>query len=200
MRRTSSVTLIASLACAVLPAAQAQEPAPKPGPELQKLAYFIGTWRAEGEMKASRFGPAGKFTNTNRSEWTAGGFYYINQHEEQNPTGTHGSMGVTGYDSRKKVYIRYSFGRDGSVGRAEGTLRSDDGAAHPVGHSTGHDEGTLTGDTWTWTADYEIDGAVIRTRSVVRPTSGTSYDFSWEIASPGTDWTVIQQGRATKVP
>ena len=36
--------------------AQAPEP-PKPGPEHQKLAYFVGRWNIEGTVQASPMGP-----------------------------------------------------------------------------------------------------------------------------------------------
>lgn len=196
MKRTSVLTLVASFACASIAGAQPPAQAPQPGPELRKLEYFIGTWRAEGEMTASMFGLAGKFTNTNRAEWTFDNFYYINQHEEQNPTGKHASLSVTGYDARRKVYIRYNFSRGGQVDHSEGTLRTDSGGVH----SMGPDVGTFAGDTWTWTTDYMVGGAVIKTRGIDKPTSPTSYDFTWEIAPHGNDWAIIQRGRATKTP
>src|SRR5262245_41522933 len=31
----------------------------KPGPEVQRLAYYLGTWKGEGEAKSGPFGPAG---------------------------------------------------------------------------------------------------------------------------------------------
>ena len=40
--------------------AQTAQP-PAPGPEVQELGYFLGTWKSEGEAKASSFGPAGTF-------------------------------------------------------------------------------------------------------------------------------------------
>ena len=33
---------------------------PQPGPEVQKLAYYVGTGKGEGEAKASSFGSGGK--------------------------------------------------------------------------------------------------------------------------------------------
>ena len=52
-------------------------PAPKPGPEHQKLAYFVGTWTNEGEMKPSPMGPGGKITGKDTCEWFEGGFSVI---------------------------------------------------------------------------------------------------------------------------
>src|SRR6516165_10904371 len=39
--------------------AQEQHPAPKPGPEHAKLAYFARKWVSEAEVKPSAFGPGG---------------------------------------------------------------------------------------------------------------------------------------------
>ena len=40
--------------------ASAQEPAaPKPGPEYQRLGYFVGNWTTVGEMKPGEMGPGG---------------------------------------------------------------------------------------------------------------------------------------------
>ena len=53
---------------AIVIAAQEQPPAPKPGPEHAKLAYFVGKWVSEAEVKPSAFGPGGEFTSTESCE------------------------------------------------------------------------------------------------------------------------------------
>lgn len=45
-------------------AATAQQP--KPGPEVQRLGYYLGSWRGEGETKGGPFGPAGKLSSARR--------------------------------------------------------------------------------------------------------------------------------------
>jgi hypothetical protein len=37
---------------------------PKPRHEVQKLAYYLGTLKGEGEAKPGPFGPAGKLSST----------------------------------------------------------------------------------------------------------------------------------------
>jgi len=54
---------------AIAIAAQEQPPAPKPGPAHARLAYFVGKWVSEAEVKPSTFGPGGKFTFTESCEW-----------------------------------------------------------------------------------------------------------------------------------
>ena len=61
--RTALRALAASTTIAVagvqLAAAQGQQP-PKPGPEHQRLAYFVGKWKAEGEMKPGPWDPVAR--------------------------------------------------------------------------------------------------------------------------------------------
>ncbi len=42
--------------------AQAPPQMPKPGPEHQRLHYFVGDWETITEAKPSPFGPGGKIT------------------------------------------------------------------------------------------------------------------------------------------
>jgi hypothetical protein len=131
----------------------------------------------QGEMKASAFGPAGKINASLHAEWAKGNFFQIRTHEEQNSSGEYASLSIIGYDLKREVYTVYSFSGQGGVGQSEGTL---------------------AGDTWTWTTEYKINGKVIKTRTVIKPTSASSYDFKWEIAPAGSDWTTVQEGKATK--
>ncbi len=177
MKRTLTVALIAILACAALVVAQTPEPAPKPGPELKKLDYFTGTWHMLGEMQASVFGPAGKINGSLRAEWAQGNFFQIRTHEEQNSAGKHASLSVIGYDPDKRVYTVYSFNGEGGISQSEGVL---------------------SGDTWIWSKAYKINGQLIKTRTIIKPTSASSYEFKWDIAPAGSNWITVQEGKATK--
>src|SRR5262245_49191390 len=73
-----------SLAVAVSASAQAPQ-APKPGPEHERLGYFVGKWTSEGEMKPSPFGPGGKTTGTDRCEWFEGKFAVICHSDGKGP-------------------------------------------------------------------------------------------------------------------
>src|SRR6185437_3442698 len=54
-----------------LAAAQGQA-ASQPGPEHQRLGYFVEKWKAEGEIKPGPMGPGGKITSTDNCEWFEG--------------------------------------------------------------------------------------------------------------------------------
>ena len=68
MKRASILLCVVSLSFVTLASAQAP-PAPKPAPELQRLNYFAGNWKSDSDMKANPWGPAGKVTGKDRSEW-----------------------------------------------------------------------------------------------------------------------------------
>lgn len=57
--------------------ARAEDKAPKPGPENQRLGFYVGEWKTTGETKETPFGPAGKFTYKEKCEWFSGKFAVI---------------------------------------------------------------------------------------------------------------------------
>lgn len=185
--------ILTLLACASVAGAQS------PGPELQKLAYYIGTWHAQAEQHASMFGPAGKVTNTTQNEWMLNNHFYITHHEEHNPSGTFQMVNITGYDPTKKVYVEYDFDASGAVWRTEGTLTPAN--AEVTAHATG-DATWAPGDKWTWTSEFPAAGGkAIKSRGINTVTSANSYDFVWQISTNGgTDWQTIQSGTSTKAP
>jgi hypothetical protein len=86
---------------------------PKPGPEVQRLAYYLGTWRGEGETKGGPFGPAGKLSSSVTCDWFAGGFHLVCRGEERGPTGKRTFLNILAYDEKAKAYTEYgisSFG------------------------------------------------------------------------------------------
>ena len=88
MKRLLVIILLAlAVPCLAFGQPQTAQP-PKPGPEVQKLAYTLGTWKTEGEAKAGNpFGPAGKFSGTGTCEWFAGGFHVVCRGESTGPRG-----------------------------------------------------------------------------------------------------------------
>src|SRR4029453_11553103 len=123
-------------------AATAQQP--KPGPEVQKLGYYLGTWRGEGETKGGPFGPAGKLSSTTNCEWFAGGFQLVCRGEERGPTGTRTFLNIRAYDEAAKAYTEYGIS---SFGESE--------------YDTG---GSIVGNKRTFVLNSEIQGKPAKLR------------------------------------
>ena len=101
------------LLAAQAPLAFGQEPTPgqpKAGPEIAKLAYYLGSWRGEGEAKARPFGPGGKLSSTTTCEWFDGGFHLVCRGEEQGPTGKRTFLNIRAYDEKTKTNTLLSLG------------------------------------------------------------------------------------------
>lgn len=74
----------------------------KPGPEVQKLGYYLGTWKGDGETKGGPFGPAGKLSSTTTCDWFAGGFQLVCRGEENGATGTRKFLSIRAYEEKAK--------------------------------------------------------------------------------------------------
>ena len=179
--------ILAGMACVVGSvlilqiAAAAQAPqAPKPGPEHQRLGYFVGKWTGEGEMKASPMGPGGKMTSNDTCEWFEGRFAVICHSEGKSPMGPMKSVGILGYSSEEKVYTYYA------VDNSNMTM-----ASVP--------RGTLKGDTWTYNDESLMGGQKVKSRTTIKELSPTAYEFKVELQGPDGKWTPLMESKATKV-
>ena len=47
----------------------------KPGPEVKKLDYFVGSWMIEGVIGQGAVGAGGKVSSTDTTEWMSGNFF-----------------------------------------------------------------------------------------------------------------------------
>ena len=93
------IVCICSLALSISSFAQAP-------PEVQRLAYYLGTWRGEGETKSGPFGPAGKLSSTITCDWFAGGFHLVCRGEEKGPTGKRTFLNILAYDEKAIAELR----------------------------------------------------------------------------------------------
>jgi len=177
MKRSVAIALVAFFVLAQTMLAQASPQPPKPGPAHKRLAYFAGTWTAEGEMKESPFGPGGKFSIKERNEWFTGGLFLVTHADEKGPLGDAKGLSIMGYDPDQKVYTYYAIN---SLGMAETA------------------KGTVSGDTWTWTSDTKMGGKMVKGRYTGKEVSPTSYSFKFETMDGGK-WTTIMEGTSNKV-
>ena len=169
----SSVVLFA--ACA-----WAQMAPPKPGPELKKLDYFVGSWTADGAVTQGPWGAGGKFSISDTTEWTLGNFYVEGHGNFKMPAEVGGegkAVSLMGYDVNENVYTRDEFNDQGQ---------------HEVS------KGTVSGDTWTWTGSQVYGGQEIKQKMTIKVLSPTSYTMKFEISIDGTTWMTFMEGKATK--
>ena len=78
--------------------AQAPPPMPKPGPEQQRLRFFAGQWKHEGDMKPGPFGPAGKFSSSEDAQML-GDFFLVLHSKGTSPMGAMTEETILGYDA-----------------------------------------------------------------------------------------------------
>jgi hypothetical protein len=168
----SALILLAGCAWAQMPA--------KPGPEVKKLDYFVGTWTTEGTIAQGPWGAGGKFSSSSTSEWMPGSFFLVSHREFKMPPefgGDGSAITFFGYDTNQNVYTRDEFD---SQGRRENS------------------KGTLTGDTWLWTSSQNYDGQEIQQKMTVKILSPTSYTLKLEVSVDGTNWMTFMDAKATK--
>lgn len=173
-------------ACIVLSAASPQlvpaqaPPAPKPGPEHERLGYFVGKWKAQGEVKPGPMGPGGKLTASDTCEWFEGRFSVVCHSEGRGPTGPSKSIGIIGYSPEEKVYTYYG------VDNSSMTM-----ASVP--------KGTVKGDTWTYTDEGTMGGQKFKSRVTIKELSPTEYTFRMEMQGPDGKWMPMVESKNSKV-
>jgi hypothetical protein len=170
------LTAFASIVLSSL--AFAQVLAPKPSDELKKLDYFIGTWTLEGEFKSGILGPAEKVSGSDRYEWMEGGYFLAGHSDFKSADGSGSSLAVIGYNPQDGIYTYDAFN---SMGDAE------------------HAKGSLSADTWIWTARARIGTKDTQSRYLVKMLSPTSYSFQYLMSDDGYSWVTVMEGKATKV-
>ena len=178
--RIEWLTVCAAVALCGFQFASAEEPkAPKPGPEHQRLGYFVGNWTTEGEMKASEMGPAGKITSRDKCTWFEGGFAVVCHSDGKTPAGLSKSIGILGYSSEEKVYT-YS-----GVDNSGMTMTT-------VPH------GTVKGDTWTYNDESTMGGKQVKSRVTIKELPPSAYTFKMEMQAPDGTWATLMESKSTK--
>jgi hypothetical protein len=178
MKRISTLVLSLVVFTAALSLAQGP-PKMTPAPELKKLNYFAGTWKATGELKPGPMGPGGKYTTTDHNVWELGHFFLVSHSTTTGVMGNLAEVSYFGYSAPDKAYTYDAFN---SMGEAE------------------HFKGTVEGDTWTWTSTGKMGEQTMKQRFTLTIASPTSYNFKFEIAPEGGgDYTTVVDGKATKV-
>jgi hypothetical protein len=158
-------------------AALSQTEPPKPGPELKKLDVLAGSWTVEGDIKPGPMGSAGKMTEIQKCEWMEGGYFLVCHVDYKSSMGNGYGMGVMGYSKDDKAYTYHEFNSWGE------SMDS---------------KGGVDGDTWTWSSDEKMGDKIMKGRFIMKMTSSTSYDFTYETSPDGAKWTMAVDGKANK--
>ena len=145
------------------------------------MAYYLGTWRGEGETKSSPIGPAGKLSSTMTCDWFEGGCHRVCRGEERGPTGERKFLNIVAYDEKAKAYTEYGIS---SLGESE--------------YSTG---GSIVGNKLTFVKnlDSDVGGKPTKIRYIEVQVSPTSYTYQAGTRPRWGSWTVIAEGKYTKV-
>jgi hypothetical protein len=178
--RTTLACVVSVLGLQISAAAQTPQPPAKPGPEHQRLGYFVGKWTGEGEMKASPMGPGGKITSNDTCDWFEGHFAVVCHSDGKSPMGPSKSIGIMSYNPEEKVYTYY--GVDNSAMTMASVPR-----------------GTVTGNTWTYNDEGSMGGQKYKSRVTIKELSPTSYTFTMEMQGPDGKWAPMMETKNTKV-
>ncbi len=183
MKSIKLAILVVAVLFTAAVAAQAQEKkmeAPKPGPEVKKLGYFVGTWKSEGELKENPFGmPAGKFTSTDKCEWFSGGYNIVCHYNGKGPAGATHGLGILAYNMQDKAYTYYGIDNMGMADLSKGSVE---------------------GDSWTFTSDMKMGDKTYHGRYSMTTSSPDSYTYKYETSEDGQKWNVAMEGKSTKTP
>lgn len=152
---------------------------PRPGPEIQKLAYYLGTWKGEGEAKPGPFGAAGKLSSMTTCDWFDGGFQLVCHGEENGPSGKRSFLNIRGYDQKSASYVEYGIS---SLGDGE--------------YATG---GTIEGNKKTFVVDIDAGDKPAKVRYVEEMLSSTLFTYRAEVSVDGGPWEMIAEGKVSKI-
>ena len=173
-----SVSVLAFLGLfAMVIAAQEPAPVPKPGPEHEKLAYFVGKWISEADVKPNPFGPGGKFTYTESCDWLPGKFAILCRAEGNMLGGEYRGLSVMSYDTAAKAYVYYETNNWGE---------------------NVYSHGSVEGDTWTWNNESQMNGKTVRGRFILKRVSNDSATFSFDMGLGSDPLANIMQGKQTR--
>ena len=116
------MTLLAVICLVAAALGQPPSPAPKPGPEHQKLNIWVGDWTYEGESQATPLEPAGRWVGKSTNRPILGGFFVEFRARDEGPTGTNQYFEVDGYDALNKRYTWNGFSSAGSINSVTYTI------------------------------------------------------------------------------
>jgi Protein of unknown function (DUF1579) len=170
------VTVFLFLGVAIICAQDTGGP-PKPGPEHAKLAYFVGKWASEGDLKPSAYGPGGKFTFTENCDWLSGNFALVCHSEGQMAGMVVKGLSVMSYDPAEKKYIYFE--------------------SNNMGQNT-YSLGSVDGDIWLWSSDVQMGGKTIHSRFTLKRLTDDSASYKYEMGAGSDAFALVMEGKQTR--
>ncbi|HXN21160.1 MAG TPA: DUF1579 family protein [Candidatus Dormibacteraeota bacterium] len=157
---------------------QAPSAPPKPGAEQEKLAFFVGRWNSQADLKASAFGPGGKYSGTETCEWVANRFGILCRTQGTLPMGPITGVSMIGYDAGEKTYVYSEINNFGE---------------------TSISRGTVDGDTWTWTNDAKMAGKLMHQHFTMKVVSPDAATYKFEMAEGDGPFNMVMEGKQTRL-
>jgi Protein of unknown function (DUF1579) len=171
------IAVVALVAAASV--ARAEDKAPKPGPEVERLGFFVGKWKTTGEMKQTPFWPGGKYTEKATCEWFAGKYSVVCKFKGKGPMGPMEGLGIMGYSTEEKAYVHY--GVDNS----------------PMAW-TSVPRGTFADGTWTFDDESKMGGKMVKSRYVMKQDGKKAFTSTWSILGEDGKWMVAMEATSTR--
>jgi hypothetical protein len=171
--------LVVALLVSVASLARAEDKAPKPGPEVERLGFFVGKWKTTGELKESPFMPAGKYTEKGTCEWFSGKFSVVCKIKGKGPMGNMEGLGIMGWSSEEKAYVYY--GVDNSPMAWASVPR-----------------GTFADGVWTYDDESRMGGQMVKSRYVMKQNGKKSYSSTWSVLGPDGKWQLVMEATSTR--
>ena len=159
-------------ALSAIPAVHVQTPEQlKHGAEHEKLAYFLGKWVYEEEVKPTAHSRSGKYSYTESCEWFSGEFAIVCRSYKQ--SGSPRDLSIMGYDYGEKTYTYFQTSSNGE---------------------TGFQRGTIDGDVWTWI----VDSTIKRGRFTEKIVNSDVATYTYETAHGSEPWILVTEGKQTR--
>ena len=107
---SASIALLLTTLAAIGMVTSHQTLRPKRDPAIDKLDFFLGTWKCEAKVLPGRFGPGGPASGMSHYKWSIGGKWLMYDSEFVLPSiGPYEVHGVLAYDEKEGKYVSYAF-------------------------------------------------------------------------------------------
>jgi Protein of unknown function (DUF1579) len=165
MRR---LVLLVAVVCALAGGVRGQDQSAPPEPAYQRLAYFVGMWKGEGEQKSTSGGGSdAKFVGTMSCGNFAGGFHVVCNLEGSMGGKAYREMATFGYDAEAKAYTWYDIDNTGMNGLAHGSLENG---------------------SWAFVFEMKAGGKPMRVRVVLAEKSPDSFENTAQVSFDSRPW------------